>query len=114
MIEAMACGTPVIAFRCGSVPEVVDPGLTGFVVRSMDEAVAAGKQVARIDRRRCRETFQKRFSAARMADDYVAAYRRLLGRNHELAAGRDWEESTSRTDRGLLEECGFDVNSAGS
>ena len=108
MIEAMACGTPVISFGCGSVPEVVDPGLTGFVVRSMDEAVAAGKQVARIDRRRCRERFEKRFSAARMADDYVDAYRRLLGRDRKHPAGRDWQESTGRAESGLVEECGLD------
>ena len=65
----------------GSVPEVVDPGLTGFVVGSMEEAVAAGRKAAGIDRGRCRAIFEKRFSAARMAADYVAACRRPLPGN---------------------------------
>lgn len=76
MIEAMACGTPVIAFRCGSVPEVVDPGLTGFIVSSCDEAVRCVTQAQRMDRRRCRETFERRFSAVRMARDYCDVYAR--------------------------------------
>ncbi len=74
MIEAMACGTPVIAFRCGSVPEVVDHGVTGFVVDSVDEAVACVARVQLLDRRRVRQTFEQRFSAARMAADYCKIY----------------------------------------
>jgi glycosyltransferase involved in cell wall biosynthesis len=77
MIEAMACGTPVVAFRAGSVPEVVDDGITGFVVDDMDAAVAAAARISEVDRRRCRAVFDKRFSAERMAEDYVALYSRL-------------------------------------
>jgi glycosyltransferase involved in cell wall biosynthesis len=78
MIEAMACGTPVIAWNRGSVPEVVDPGVTGFVVDSVEEAVSAVSLIGNLDRRRIREVFDRRFTAARMARDYVAIYRRLL------------------------------------
>jgi glycosyltransferase involved in cell wall biosynthesis len=89
MIEAMACGTPVIAFRRGSVPEVVDEGLTGFIVNSVDEAVSAVGQVERLSRRRCREWFEKRFSATRMARDYVAIYRRLCARTRHASKARE-------------------------
>ena len=78
MIEAMACGTPVVAFDCGSVREIVEDGLTGFVVGSVEEAVVACKRAARLDRWACRERFLQRFSARRMARDYVALYTRLL------------------------------------
>jgi glycosyltransferase involved in cell wall biosynthesis len=78
MIEAMACGTPVIAWDCGSVPEVIDAGVTGFVVDSIEEAVAAVGQIASLDRQRIRSVFERRFTASRMARDYIAIYRRLL------------------------------------
>ena len=78
MIEAMACGTPVLAFRCGSVPEVVEDGLTGVIVDTMDEAIAALPRVIGLDRKKVRQRFEERFSAARMAKDYVAVYRSLL------------------------------------
>jgi glycosyltransferase involved in cell wall biosynthesis len=78
MIEAMACGTPVIAWACGSVPEVVDDGLTGRVVRSEDEAVQAVGEVAAFDRQRIRDVFLRRFSAHAMASGYEALYRQLL------------------------------------
>ncbi len=61
MIEAMACGTPVLAFRCGSVPEVIDDGLTGRIVDSMPEAVAALPEVLSLDRRAVRRRFEERF-----------------------------------------------------
>jgi glycosyltransferase involved in cell wall biosynthesis len=77
MIESMACGTPVIAYACGSVPEVMDDGVTGFVVHDMDQAVEATRRVRDLDRARCREMFEKRFTANRMATDYVNAYARL-------------------------------------
>ena len=76
MIEAMACGTPVLAFRCGSVPEVIDDGLTGRIVASMPEAIAALPDVLALDRRAIRRRFEERFTARRMAQDYVALYRR--------------------------------------
>ena len=78
IIEAMACGTPVLAFRCGSVPEVVEDGLTGAIVDTMDEAIAALPRVIALDRKKVRQRFEQRFSAARMAKDYVAVYRSLL------------------------------------
>jgi glycosyltransferase involved in cell wall biosynthesis len=78
MIEAMACGTPVLAFRCGSVPEIVDPGVTGMIVDTMDEAIRVLPQVLTLDRRAVRQKFEQRFSAARMAKDYVQVYRSLI------------------------------------
>ena len=77
MIEAMACGTPVVAWREGSVPEVVDDGISGRVVNSMDEAVAAVAEVRGYDRRRIRACFERRFDASRMAARYEALYLRL-------------------------------------
>jgi glycosyltransferase involved in cell wall biosynthesis len=77
MIEAMACGTPVIAYPNGSVPEVIDEGVTGFLVHSIEEAVAALAEARRLDRRAIRRCFEYRFSASRMARDYVTLYRRL-------------------------------------
>ena len=79
MIEAMACGTPVIAWRCGSVPEVIEHGTTGFIVESEDEAVAAVAAVGRIERARVRQVFERRFTAVAMAQSYVRLYRRLQG-----------------------------------
>jgi glycosyltransferase involved in cell wall biosynthesis len=79
MIEAMACGTPVLAFRNGSVAEVIDEGLTGHIVDTMDEAIAMLGRVLAIDRGRVRQRFEERFSAIRMAQDYVAIYERLIG-----------------------------------
>jgi len=80
MIEAMACGTPVIAYRAGSVPEVVEHGVTGFIVETEDEAVQAVKEIDRIDRRRVRARFEERFTANRMAAAYELHYRQLLHR----------------------------------
>jgi glycosyltransferase involved in cell wall biosynthesis len=80
MIEALACGVPVVAFRGGSVPEVIDHGVTGFIVDSLEEAVAATANVHRLNRRRCRAEFEQRFNATRMALDYAALYERLITR----------------------------------
>jgi glycosyltransferase involved in cell wall biosynthesis len=77
MIEAMACGTPVIAYNRGSAPEIVEDGLTGFVVEDESEAVAVIEQAARLSRRRIRCRFEERFTARRMALDYLAAYHTL-------------------------------------
>jgi glycosyltransferase involved in cell wall biosynthesis len=82
MIEAMACGTPVIAFRRGSVPEVVDDGVTGFIVDDNAEAVQALKRLDALDRRRVRTGFEQRFTSRRMAEDYVEQYRRLMPRGN--------------------------------
>ena len=79
MIEAMACGTPVVAFRAGSVPEVVDDGLSGYVVKNVGEAVAAVARLEALDRRKVRALFDNRFTIERVARDYLAIYRGLLG-----------------------------------
>ncbi|HEY1813664.1 MAG TPA: glycosyltransferase family 4 protein [Kofleriaceae bacterium] len=78
MIEAMACGTPVIAFRNGAVPEVIDDGVTGFIVNDLDHAIAAVKRVGELSRHAIRERFESRFSAVRMANEYVDVYRKLI------------------------------------
>jgi glycosyltransferase involved in cell wall biosynthesis len=93
MIEAMACGTPVIAYRHGSVPEVMDDGVTGFVVTDVEQAVEAVGRVGGLSRRRCREVFERRFSAERMARDYLEIYRTLAeqaedARAHTPRAGK--------------------------
>jgi glycosyltransferase involved in cell wall biosynthesis len=80
MIEAMACGTPVLAFHCGAVHEIIDPGVTGIIVETIDEAVNRLPELLALDRRAVRRRFEERFSATRMAKDYVQAYRRLLKR----------------------------------
>jgi glycosyltransferase involved in cell wall biosynthesis len=77
MIEAMACGTPVIAFRRGSIPEIIQDGVSGFVVDSVDEAVAATPQAIEIPRAQCRAYFEARFLAERMARDYLAIFESL-------------------------------------
>lgn len=78
MIEAMACGTPVIAFPCGSVPEVIDNGVSGFIVDSIDEAVRMVGKLPELDRATVRATFEARFTSNRMATDYLELYRRQL------------------------------------
>ena len=88
MIEAMACGTPVLAFRCGSVPEVVEDGVTGAIVDTIEEAIAALPHVVALDRQAVRKRFEQRFSATRMAKDYVAVYRSLLA-SSQVVVGAD-------------------------
>ena len=78
MIEAMACGTPVIARRRGSVPEILEHGITGFIVEGIDEAVRAVGNVSKLSRNECREVFEERFTAERMARDYLAVYSKLI------------------------------------
>lgn len=93
MIEALACGTPVIAWRNGSVPEVIDDGVTGFVVDSTAEAVEAVGRVGDLSRLACRKAFEARFDAARMARNYVDVYRRLAESGPVLsyATARPWQ-----------------------
>jgi glycosyltransferase involved in cell wall biosynthesis len=80
MIEAMACGTPVIAYPLGSVPEVMQDRVTGFIVPDLEGAVKAVKRLGEIDRRKCREHFERHFNAERMAQDYLTIYQRLVRR----------------------------------
>lgn len=87
MIEAMACGTPIIAYRHGSVPEVMEEGRTGFIVNSLEEAVDAVRRVPELSRARCREVFQDRFTSARMANDYVKVYERVAAGRYLQASG---------------------------
>jgi glycosyltransferase involved in cell wall biosynthesis len=79
VVEAMACGTPVVAYRRGSMAEVVDPGVTGFLADSLDEAVTAVARIATIDRASCRAQAERRFSADRMVGSYLSIYREMLG-----------------------------------
>ncbi|MBW4034048.1 MULTISPECIES: glycosyltransferase family 4 protein [Acidiphilium] len=78
MIEAMACGTPVIAYGHGSVPEIIEDGVTGFIVNSEEEAVAALRRIDDLSRTRIRAEFERRFTARRMAEDYLDTYERLM------------------------------------
>jgi glycosyltransferase involved in cell wall biosynthesis len=86
MIEALACGTPVIAFRGGSVREVIDHGVTGFVVNSTEEAIEAAARVHTLDRRSCRAVFERRFTVSRMAEQYLDVYERITTGELPLAA----------------------------
>jgi glycosyltransferase involved in cell wall biosynthesis len=78
MIEALACGTPVIAYGRGAVPEVLEDGVTGWIVAGRDDAIQAIAQVSTLSRRRCRQTFEERFSATQMTQDYLRIYQQLL------------------------------------
>ena len=78
MIESLACGLPVVAYPRGSVPEIIDDGVTGFLVNGVDEAVSALQRISTIDRAVCREQFEQRFSVSRMAQDYLKIYQRIV------------------------------------
>lgn len=91
MIEAMRCGTPVVAFNCGSVPEVMVDGVTGFIVNSVEEAVAAVRRCGLLDRAACRQVFQDRFTSGRMAEDYIALYEKLVERRRAIKSPAPWE-----------------------
>jgi glycosyltransferase involved in cell wall biosynthesis len=82
MIEAMACGTPVIARLHGAVPEVMEHGVTGYIIKDVDEAIKAVKNVSGLSRSLCREVFERRFSATRMAQDYLEIYEKLIERTN--------------------------------
>ena len=88
MIEAMACGTPVLAFKRGSVPEVIDNGVTGYIVEDEDEAVRKMGALLAIDRAGVRRRFEARFTAERMAKDYVKVYKNLLAEADPLQRTR--------------------------
>ena len=96
MIEAMACGTPVIAFRCGSVPEVVEPGLTGFIVEDVDGAIAAVSRLGELRRTEVRRRFEARFSALVMARRYLDLYAAVSSPERASRAAGDLGTRTSR------------------
>jgi glycosyltransferase involved in cell wall biosynthesis len=124
MIESLACGTPVIAYRVGSVPEVLEDGVTGFVVDNLDQAITAVGSISKLSRQACRRAFEARFSVSRMTRDYLAVYERLLAgesrngyeirRNGSmrtghasrstLAAARE-REAANRVDRDGIRTC---------
>ncbi len=96
MIEALACGTPAIAWRCGSVPEIIEHGSTGFICDDIDEAAQAVERLPELSRAHCRAAFEKRFRAERMAKDYVRIYERLIAHTKPAGAaeyGRDHSDS---------------------
>jgi glycosyltransferase involved in cell wall biosynthesis len=93
MIEAMACGTPVLAFRCGSIPEVIENGVIGKVVDSEEEAIVALPAILSYDRRAVRQRFEERFAAARMAKDYVSTYPKLSRRR---TTNQQWQGTWPR------------------
>ena len=86
LIEALACGTPVLAYRRGSIPEIIDNGVTGFVSENLSEMAEAVGRLSEIDRRRCRDVFEERFTADRMARNHVALYKRIIEDRIALAA----------------------------
>ncbi|MEJ6022884.1 glycosyltransferase family 4 protein [Ramlibacter sp. PS4R-6] len=92
VIESLACGTPVVAYGMGSVPELLDDGVTGFVVDNQKAAIAAAQRVGEIDRADCRRVFEQRFSSPHMAQAYVDVYSRLAG--HRMEREGDVEESS--------------------
>jgi glycosyltransferase involved in cell wall biosynthesis len=87
LIEALACGTPVLAYRRGSIPEIIEDGVTGFVCENLAEMADAVGRIPLIDRRRCRAAFEDRFTAERMAEDYLRVYRQLLEQTGEAESG---------------------------
>lgn len=96
LIEAMACGLPVIAYLRGSVPEIIKDGESGFLVHNVEEAARAVKNLSAIDRRKCRRAFEDRFSAKRMAQDYLNIYDRIIKREPESIALTDGDLSWTK------------------
>ena len=81
LIEALACGTPVVAYHRGSIPEIIEDGTTGFVCEDLNEMTAAVHRIQEIDRRNCRRNFDQKFTVERMAQDYLRVYQRLVGKS---------------------------------
>jgi glycosyltransferase involved in cell wall biosynthesis len=100
MIEALACGTPVVAYRRGSVPEIVEDGVSGFIVEDVEGAVRAVQRVSELRRSACRSVFEERFSVARMARDYLRVYRHLVARR-SMSTARN-KQSKLRGDRSYV------------
>jgi glycosyltransferase involved in cell wall biosynthesis len=96
LIEAMACGTPVVAYPCGSVPEIIEHGITGFIVKDVDAGARAVKSARKLDRARIRARFEQRYSVERMTEDYLAIYR---GLQEDALGGRLARERPRRRGR---------------
>ena len=96
LIEAMACGLPVIAYPLGSVPEIIEDGVSGFLVHNVEEAAAALKNLSAIDRRKCRRAFEERFSVKRMAQEYLTIYDRIIKREPESISLTDGDLSWTK------------------
>jgi glycosyltransferase involved in cell wall biosynthesis len=94
LIESLACGTPVLAYRRGSIPEIIEDRGTGFVCEGLDEMTAAIQHIPEIDRRRCRWTFEQRFTVERMAQDYLRVYGQALGNICESEAESEVEAAS--------------------
>jgi len=100
LIESLACGTPVLAYRRGSIPEIIDDGVTGFVCDNINDMVAAVDRIGMIQRAQCRQAFDARFCAERMAQDYVNVYRQLIGGDRDQATqDSGWANSQILLDR---------------
>jgi glycosyltransferase involved in cell wall biosynthesis len=99
LIEALACGTPVFAYRRGSIPEIIDDRITGFVCENLDEMVSALGQLPSIRRLHCRQAFEARFSVARMATDYVGVYEQMTGQQRKHFTKRRTLRTISRIRR---------------
>ena len=97
MIEALACGTPIIARDKGSVPEIVEEGQTGFIVQDVAEAVGAVGRISALDRKRCRQAFEQRFTATRMARNYVALYEKMICASETQAVKPHLKSTHKRT-----------------
>ena len=89
LIESLACGVPVVGYPRGSVPEIIEDGVSGFLVNNVDEAAKALENISAIDRKKCRESFELRFSAKRMAHDYLNIYQRIAKPESESIALTD-------------------------
>ncbi len=98
VVEAMACGTPVVAFAKGSLPELIKDGETGFIVQNVDDAVRAIKQVPKISRAKCRQEAETRFSAGRMVEDYLAVYEKIIAGQENMRPWGFYEVLSGRLD----------------
>jgi glycosyltransferase involved in cell wall biosynthesis len=87
LIEALACGTPVLAYRRGSIPEIIEDNVSGFICEGIDSMAMAVRRVSELDRRRCRRSFEQRFTVSRMARDYLRVYQQLLANTREVDSG---------------------------
>jgi glycosyltransferase involved in cell wall biosynthesis len=101
LIEALACGTPILAYGRGSIPEIVEDGITGFVTDNLNDMLAAVGKVRNLDRSLCRQAFEKRFAVERMARDYLALYEHVVS-TYPVKPARDARTSNGLAPKGRL------------